>query len=256
MTHISYGPQVAWKSMDQLSSQLASILFPLYYLTVLEARRRDRAMGQAPHPPREALMPISTTTECHHSHHLWQTQFAKLVLFKFSDQNFAGELVSISTIEARLSFDLSFISRDLPWQYTSHNVKIHMYKAIYCSTVCNWNTLKTTDDAYTQETGWKDYGVSIKWNLTQPLRRIDEDLYELIRSHLQDILLSKKSKVQKSIYSMLSSYKKEEIRKYWCICSFVQKKYNMRNEKLRSWLSTGCGWKQGGKRGKCEIEKG
>ena len=256
MTNISYGPQVAWKSMDHLNSQRASILFPLHYLIALEARRRDRAMGQSPHPPGEAPMPISTPTECPHSHHLWHTQFAKLVLFKFSNQNFAGELVSISTIEARVSFDLSFISRDLPWQFTSHNVKIHMYKAIYCSTVCNWNTLKTTDNAYTQETGWKNYGVSIKWNLTQLLRRIEEDLYELIWSHLQDILLSKKGKVQKSIYSMLSSYKKEEIRKYWCICSFVQKKYKMRNEKLRSWLSTGCGWKQGGKRGKCEIEKG
>ena len=100
--------------MDYLNSQLAYILFPLHYLIALEARRRDRAMSQAPHPPREPLMPISKTTECHHSHHLWQTQFAKLVLFKFSDQNFAGEFGSISTAEALLSFDFSFISRHLP----------------------------------------------------------------------------------------------------------------------------------------------
>lgn len=148
MTSISYGPQVAWKSMDYLNSQLASIRFPLHYLIVLEARRRDRAMGQASHPPREPLVPTSTITECHHSHHLWQTQFAKLVLFKIPIQNFAGEFGSISTIEALLSFALSFICRDLPWQYTSHNMKICMYKAIYCSTVCHWNTLKT-DNAYT-----------------------------------------------------------------------------------------------------------
>ena len=64
MTNISYGPQVAWKSMDHLNSQRASILFPLHYLIALEARRRDRAMGQSPHPPGEARMPISTPTEC------------------------------------------------------------------------------------------------------------------------------------------------------------------------------------------------
>ena len=235
--------------MDYLNSQLAYILFPLHYLIALEARRRDRAMSQAPHPPREPLMPISKTTECHHSHHLWQTQFAKLVLFKFSDQNFAGEFGSISTAEALLSFDFSFISRHLPWQYTSDNVKIYMYKAIYCRTVCNRNTLKTTDNAYTQETSWKNYGISIKWNQTQLLRRIEEDLYELIRSDLQDILLSKKSKVQKSIYSMLPSYKKEEIRKYSCICSFAQKEiqYEKRETKelatYRVWVGTR--WKMG-----------
>ena len=54
-----------------------------------------------------------------------------------------------------------------------------------------------------------------------------EDLYELIGSDLQDILLSEKSKVQKSIYSTLPLHiaKEGNLRKHTCIGSSMRKKY-------------------------------
>lgn len=85
-----------------------------------------------------------------------------------------------------------------------------------------------------------------------------EDLHELIGSDLQDILLSKKSKVQKSIYRTLPLHiaKEGDLRKHTCTCSSMQNKYRKdKPETKETGYLQGVGKKRLERIGKCEWNK-
>lgn len=62
------------------------------------------------------------------------------------------------------------------------------------------NMLSLQRNAHQQETCSINYDIAIEWNIIQPLKQNEVDLYELTWNDVKNISISKKGKLLNSVY--------------------------------------------------------
>lgn len=137
-----------------------------------------------------------------------------------------------------LSFDLSEI---LSWKYASNNTK---------TLTALFSLQNIGKNLWPHIIEWLNrpwYG-SYSRILCNCKKYYEEYFYELIQSSFQYILLSGIKKCKRPLMVCNTLCRKEwDVRKYTCICTFVEKKHRMNKPESREigYLSLKGGWKTG-----------